>query len=79
MGYTSINSVTPLTLSSFQGGNTLTAGVSVEHPIGERLSASFQYQHLHETYSGVAVITANPDSNREAVTLTYKLSRPLGR
>jgi hypothetical protein len=79
VGYTSINSVTPLTLSSFQGGNTLTAGVSVEHPIGERLSASFQYQHLHETYSGVAVITANPDSNREAVTLTYKLSRPLGR
>ena len=79
VSYTSINSVTPLTISSLGGGNTLTAGVSAEHSIGERFRASFQYQHLREDYNGIAVITANPDSNRESVTISYELRRPLGR
>ncbi len=78
VSYASINSVT-LAISSLQGGNTLTAGVSAEHSIGERLSASFQYQHLREDYNGITVITADPDSNRESVNLTYQFRRPLGR
>ena len=57
----------------------LTAMGSIQHSIGERLSASFQYQHLHENYSGIAVVAADPDSNRESFTITYQLRRPLGR
>ena len=79
INYASINSVTPLTVSSLAGGNMLTAMGSIQHPIGERLSASFQYQHLRENYSGIAVVAADPDSNRESFTITYQLRRPLGR
>jgi hypothetical protein len=52
---------------------------SLQHPIGERFSASFQYQRLHENYTAIAVISANPDSNRVSATITYELRRPLGR
>jgi hypothetical protein len=76
-GYTSIHSVTPLTISSVQDGDTLTAGASLGHPMGERFSIQFQYQHFHENYSGSTVIAS--DSNQAAATLTYHLSRPLGR
>ncbi len=76
-GYTSIHSVTPLTIVSVQGGDTLTAGASLDHPMGERFSVQFQYQHFHENYNGNSVIAT--DSNHVSATLTYHLSRPLGR
>lgn len=79
VGYTAINSVTPLNISSLQSGDTLSVTGSLQHPIGERFSASFQYQRLHENYTAIAVISANPDSNRVSATITYELRRPLGR
>ena len=78
-GYTSIDSLTPLNISSLQTGNTFTVSGSLQHSIGERFSASFQYQRLHENYAAIAVISANPDSNRESATITYQFRRPLGR
>ena len=79
VGYTSIDSLTPLNISSLPAGNTFTVSGSLQHSIGEHLSASFQYQHLHENYAAIAVISANPDSNRVSATITYTLRRPLGR
>jgi len=78
VGYSSINSATPAAISSIPSGNTLTAAGTLQHSIGERFSASFQYQHLHETYN-IPAINADPDSNRESLTITYQLRRPLGR
>ena len=78
-GYSSTNSETPLTISAFPGGNTLIAGVSVSHPINDHFSTQFQYQRLRENYSSTAVIAADPDVNRESVTITYQISRPVGR
>lgn len=74
--YTDINSETPL-ISSLQGGNTLTVSATVDHSITDHLTARFQYQRLQENYNGIQAIT--PDSNRECVTLTYQLRRPIGR
>lgn len=79
VGYMSINPLKSLTLSSFQMGNTFTAGGSVAHPIGEHFSARFQYQRLHEAYNGIAVIRADPDSNRESGSITFQFRRPLGK
>jgi hypothetical protein len=76
-GYSSINSITPLTASNVIGGNTLTAGAILDHPIGERFSIQFQYQHFHEDYNGTTAIAT--DSDHASATLTYHLSRPLGR
>jgi hypothetical protein len=77
--YTSINSVTPLTVSSLTGGHTITVGGSVQHPIGERFSTSLQYQYLHENYGSIASIAADPDSNRVSFTFTYQFRKALGR
>ncbi len=79
LGYSSIGSDTPSTILSFQNGDILTAGGSIQHSIGEHLSANIQYQRLHETYSGISSINADPDSNREALTISYQFRRPLGR
>ena len=75
--YTSIDSLTPLNISSLPTGNTFTVSGSLRHSIGERFSASFEYQRLQENYAAIAVIT--PDSNRESATITYQFRRPLGR
>lgn len=76
-GYTSIHSITPLTASNVQDGDTLTAGAFLNHPMGERFSIQFQYQHLHENYTGSTAIAT--DGNRASATLTYHLRKPLGR
>jgi hypothetical protein len=76
-GYTSIHSITPLTASNVDNGDTLTAGASLDHPIGERFSIQFLYQHFHEHYDGSTAIAT--DGNHASATLTYHLRKPLGR
>ncbi len=78
-GYSTIKTTTPLISSTSQSGNTFSAQASLGHSIGEHFSANFGYQHLHENYSGITVISADPDSNREYVTLNYQFRRLLGR
>ncbi|HEY1805432.1 MAG TPA: hypothetical protein VGG45_13235 [Terracidiphilus sp.] len=78
-GYSSISSATPVTSAPFQSGNTLTGGATLQHSFGERWNAGFQYQHLHENYNGISAVNATPDSNREALTISYQLRKPLGR
>jgi hypothetical protein len=78
IGYFSINSATPAASSSVPDGNTLTATATLQHSIGERWNASFQYQHLRENYN-IAVINADPDSNRVSATITYQFRKALGR
>ncbi len=34
---------------------------------------------LRQDYSGVAVLAATPNTNREFVSISYRFSRPLGR
>ena len=55
------------------------AQVSFYRTLGARMNVSFGYQHLNQNYSDIAVIAANPNSNREFVSITYQLTRPLGR
>lgn len=74
--YANTSSVAAQAAPTFQGGTTLTAGLSVEHPISEHFSASFQYQHLHESYAIAAIV---PDSNRESGSITYRFQKPLGK
>jgi hypothetical protein len=61
------------------GGHTVSGTVSVQHSISEHLRAELGYSRLHQSYSGVAVISNAPDSNREYISLSYQFSRPLGR
>ena len=61
------------------GGHTVSESVSVQHPISEHLNVEFGYTHLHQSYSGIPVISSAPDANREYISVSYQLTRPLGR
>jgi hypothetical protein len=79
-GNYSINkNVTPQIPSSNPGGHTVSGTVSVQYSISEHLKADLGYTRLHQSYSGVAVISGAPDTNREFISVSYQFSRPLGR
>jgi hypothetical protein len=61
------------------GGHTVSGSASVQHTINEHLSMTFGYERLHQSYSGVAVISNAPDSNRESISILYQFTRPIGR
>jgi hypothetical protein len=71
--------VTPLLFTSSQGGHSLSGNVSVQHLISEHLSAECGYQRLHQSYSGIAVLSNAPDSDRVYINVSYLFTRPLGR
>ena len=76
----SINkNVTPLFSSSNPGGHTISGTVTIQYSITEHLKAELGYARLHQSYSGIAVISSAPDSNREFISLSYLFTRPLGR
>lgn len=69
----------PASFQSSPGGHTASAMLSFEHPIGERFKVNFGYDRLHQSYSGIEVLSTNPDSNREFINISYSFTRPLGR
>ena len=60
-------------------GHTISGNASLQRQIGERLNLQLQYTRLHQSYSGIAALSNNPDRNRVAVSISYQFSRPLGR
>jgi hypothetical protein len=77
--YTNNKNVTPFSSSFNPGGYTVSGTVSVQHSMSEHLKAELGYARLHQSYSGIAVISNAPDSNREFISVTYQFTRPLGR
>jgi len=77
--YATLSDSTTLASINYQSGNTFTGETSVKHTIGEHLALEFGYDRLQEKYAGIPAISANPDSDRGFVTVSYLLTRPLGR
>jgi len=77
--YAITKNVSPLQELSNPGGHMISGTISAQHPISERFSLEFGYTRLHQSYSNIAVISNAPDSNREYVSISYQLTRPLGR
>jgi outer membrane protein assembly factor BamA len=77
--YAIYKNVTPFFSLSSPGGHTVSGTVSVQHPISEYFNAELGYTRLHQSYSGIAVISNAPDANREFVSVSYQFARPLGR
>jgi hypothetical protein len=78
ISYSSYKTVDALLVSSTEGGHSLATSVTLEHPIGQRFYTSFGYDHLHQSYGGIPVISANPDSNRISGSISWQFARPLG-
>jgi hypothetical protein len=58
------------------GGHSVSGSAALQRQVGEHLSVQAGYTRLHQTYS---FISANPDTNREWVAISYQFARPLGR
>lgn len=78
-GYGLYKSAMPLSEFSSQGGRTIWGSISLDHRLTDQFLAQVGYQHLHQTYENLQAIQANPDSNSVFVSVSYQLSRPLGR
>jgi hypothetical protein len=79
-GSYSVNkNVTPLFPASVPGGHTVLGGGTVQHSLSEHLRAEFGYFHLHQKYTGIAVLASMPDSDRVYFSVSYQLTKPLGR
>jgi hypothetical protein len=77
--YTNNKNATPTFFSSDPGGHSVSGTISVQHLMGERLTAEFGYVHLHQSYGGIAVISEAPDNDRAYISVSYRFTRPLGR
>jgi hypothetical protein len=79
VSYAVNKNVSPLLPTSIPGGHTIAGSVTLQHLIGKHYRAELGYAHLHQSYSGIAIIAADPDSDRVYFSLSYQLTRPLGR
>jgi hypothetical protein len=73
------NDVLGSALSAGTNGHTISATASLQQQFGEHINLQLGYTRLHQDYSGVAVLAATPNTNREFVSISYRFSRPLGR
>ena len=77
--YSNLKNATPLLSQGVPGGYTVSGIASIQHPMGEHLVVNFGYERLHQSFSGIQVISQEPDTDREFVSLSYQLKRPLGQ
>lgn len=67
-------------LSTFvTNGHTIQGTVSLQQQVGQNLALGLGYTRMRQDYSDVPALGANPNTNREFVSLSYQFSRPLGR
>jgi len=60
-------------------GHTISGTASLQRQLLQHINLELGYTRLHQNYSGVAVLAATPNTNREFVSISYQFSRPLGR
>jgi hypothetical protein len=78
--YSSLKSAASIPfLTSTAGGHSIGGAATVDHPLGQNLGVSFEYDRLHQSYGGIAVIQSNPDIDRGLVSVYWQFARPLGR
>jgi hypothetical protein len=51
----------------------------VQRAFGQHMNLSLGYTRLHQDYADVPLVSTNPDTNREFVSISYQFTRPLGR
>ena len=77
-GYTQ-NDVLGSAIAASTNGHTVSGTASLQQEFGQHFNVQLGYTRLHQVYSGVAVLAATPNTNREFVSVSYQFSRPLGR
>lgn len=76
----SINkSVATFLNASAQNGHSISGAATMGYAINRQLTMNFEYDRVHQSYSGIAAISSNPNSDRETISLAWQFTRPLGR
>jgi hypothetical protein len=78
-GYSLFKNLSPLSSFNGPGGHSINGTVSFAHPLGERFTTSLGYQRLDQHYSSIAAISSDPNSDRAFISISYQLTKPLGR
>lgn len=65
--------------SGFTSGHTVYGSASVGRTIGRNTHVEAGYMRVQQSYSGIAAIAANPNSDRVYASVSYQFSRPVGR
>jgi hypothetical protein len=79
-GAYSINkTVNAIFLPGGQSGHSVTGSATLDHPIGGQFDIAFHYDRIHQSYDRIVAIAANPDSDRETISITWHFQRPIGR
>jgi hypothetical protein len=73
------NDVVGSALGANTNGHTVSGTASLQQEVGQHINVQLGYTRLHQDYSGVAVLAATPNTNRESISISYQFSRPLGR
>jgi hypothetical protein len=77
--YAIYKTLTPFYFLSSPGGHSVSGSVSIRHQMTEHLNVEAGYTRWHQSYNGIALVSAFPNTNREYVSVSYQFSRPLGR
>jgi hypothetical protein len=60
-------------------GHSISGSASVQRQFGRSLGLQIGYTRLHQIYTNVPVVSSNPDTNREWVSISYEFTKALGR
>lgn len=80
--YSMISNLVPITWpNALQRGHTISAGATLEHRFTTNLALRGNYARIHQSYGNIHIpaITTTPDTDRVLISLSYQLSRPIGR
>jgi hypothetical protein len=66
-------------LSATNGGHSLAGTVSLIRQIRESFNLELAYTRLHQSYANLSSFSAVPNTNRVWLSLSYQLTRPIGR
>jgi len=73
------NSVLTGLLTQQNNGHSIAGTASLGQQFGDHLHVQLGYSRLRQNYSGVTVLAATPNTNREFVSVSYQFARALGR
>jgi len=77
--YSDLRNDSPQYNPQLSGGHTLSGSAGLSRSLGRYTSLNVSYSRIHQTYPGVSTIVLNPDSDRIVASVTYQLTRPVGR
>ncbi|MFP5229765.1 MAG: hypothetical protein ACLGXA_19300 [Acidobacteriota bacterium] len=71
--------LTPTFQFAEPGGHTIGVSTSVDHMITRNLKVTLGYDWMDQTYTGVGALSQLPTSNHEYCSVSYQITRPVGR